>query len=35
LHYGVNYFNKAVNPYFYYSNDLSPGEYNKITSNSE
>jgi hypothetical protein len=35
LHYGVNYFNKAVNPYFYFSNDLSPVEYNKIISTSE
>lgn len=35
LHYGVNYFNKAVNPFFYYSNDLSPEEYNKIVSVSE
>jgi murein DD-endopeptidase MepM/ murein hydrolase activator NlpD len=32
LHYGVTYFDKAVNPYFYYSGDLSPEEYNKITS---
>jgi murein DD-endopeptidase MepM/ murein hydrolase activator NlpD len=35
LHYGVNYFGKAVNPYFYYSNDLTPKEYNKILSLSE
>jgi hypothetical protein len=35
LHYGVNYFDKAVNPYFFYSNDLSPDEYNEIVSISE
>lgn len=35
LHYGIDYFNKSVNPYFYYSNDLSPLEYNKIISLSE
>jgi hypothetical protein len=35
LHYGVDYFNKPVNPYFYYSNDLSPQEYNKIVSLAE
>jgi hypothetical protein len=35
LHYGVDYFNKPVNPYFYYSNDLSPLEYNKIVSLAE
>jgi len=35
LHYGVNYLNKAVNPYFYYSNDLSPQEYSEIVSISE
>jgi murein DD-endopeptidase MepM/ murein hydrolase activator NlpD len=32
LHYGVDYFNKPVNPWFYYSNDLSPQEYNEIVS---
>ncbi len=35
LHYGVDFFDKAVNPYFYYSNDLSPEEYNKIVSVSD
>jgi len=35
LHYGVNYFDKAVNPYFYYSDDISAPEYNKIVSLSE
>lgn len=35
LHYGVNFNDKAVNPYFYYSNDLSPQEYSKILSSSE
>ena len=35
LHYGVNYDSKDVNPYFYFSNDLSPLEYNKIISISE
>ena len=35
LHYGVTCFDKSVNPYFYYSNDLSPREYYKIVSLSE
>jgi hypothetical protein len=35
LHYGVNYYDKDVNPYFYFSNDLSPQEYHKIVSLSE
>ncbi len=35
LHYGVDYFNKPVNPWFYYSNDLSPQEYNEIVSLAE
>lgn len=35
LHYGINYFGKPVNPYFYYSSDLSPREYNKIVSLAE
>lgn len=35
LHYGIEYFGRSVNPYFYYSNDLNPEEYNKIVSLSE
>jgi hypothetical protein len=32
LHYGITCFGKHVNPYFYYSADLSPTEYSKIVS---
>jgi hypothetical protein len=35
LHYGVEYLGKSVNPYFYFSDDLSPREYNKVVSLSE
>jgi murein DD-endopeptidase MepM/ murein hydrolase activator NlpD len=35
LHYGVEYSGRSVNPYFYYSDDLSPLEYNKVVSLSE
>lgn len=35
LHYGVNYLDRPVNPFFYFSDDLSPEEYNKVVSLSE
>lgn len=35
LHYGVEYMGRSVNPYFYFSDDLSPEEYNKVISLSE
>jgi hypothetical protein len=35
LHYGISYLGKPVNPFFYFSDDLSPEEYNKVVSLSE
>jgi len=35
LHYGIEYLGKSVNPFFYFSDDLSPEEYNKVVSVSE
>jgi hypothetical protein len=35
LHYGINYLDRPVNPFFYFSDDLSPEEYNKVVSLSE
>jgi len=35
LHYGINYLDRPANPFFYFSDDLSPEEYNKVVSLSE
>lgn len=35
LHYGINYLGRPVNPYFYFSDDLNPKEYDKVVSLSE
>lgn len=35
LHYGITYGDKHMNPFFYYSNDLTIPEYNKVISLAE